>query len=527
MLYNSLDRGTRPDTSTACDVAIIGSGFGGLGMAIRLKQAGVDSFVVLERGADVGGTWRDNHYPGCACDVPSHLYSFSYELDPDWSRMYATQPEIQAYLRRCADKYGIRPHVRFGAEVIEAAYDEGAARWTVRTADGRALRARVVVSAMGGLSRPHVPDLPGIERFRGARFHSAQWDHGCDLRGKRVAVIGTGASAIQFVPQIAPEVARLDLYQRTPPWILPKADFAFDAADKERFRRDPARMRRLRNRIYWTTEVRALGFTVNTRLLRGVETIARKHLAAQVPDPALRARLTPDYRLGCKRILIANDYYPALTRPNVELVTAGIREVREASVVDGDGRERPADALIYGTGFRATEPIAPTVIRGAGGVSLDDAWRGGIRSYLGITVAGFPNLFLISGPNTGLGHTSVVFMAEAQVDYIMSCLRALQARRARAVEVLPQAQTSFDRWVRRRMKRTVWASGCKSWYLDARGVNVTLWPSFTVSYWLRTRRMKAADYRFIGASAQPARSSAGREVRESPALNGRRSLLGD
>jgi cation diffusion facilitator CzcD-associated flavoprotein CzcO len=263
-------------------------------------------------------------------------------------------------------------------------------------------------------------------------------------------------------------------------------------------------MRRLRNRIYWTTEVRALGFTVETRLLRGVESIARKHLAAQVPDATLRARLTPDYRLGCKRILIANDYYPALTRPNVELVSAGIAEVRETSVVDGAGRERPVDALIYGTGFRATEPIAPTVIRGAGGLSLDDAWRSGIRSYLGITVAGFPNLFLISGPNTGLGHTSVVFMAEAQVDYIMSCLRALQARRARAVEVLPRAQSAFDRWVRRRMKRTVWASGCKSWYLDARGVNVTLWPSFTVSYWLRTRRMKAADYRFTGASTERA-----------------------
>jgi cation diffusion facilitator CzcD-associated flavoprotein CzcO len=246
-----------------------------------------------------------------------------------------------------------------------------------------------------------------------------------------------------------------------------------------------------------------------------------------VPDATLRARLTPDYRLGCKRILIANDYYPALTRPNVELVSAGIAEVRETSVVDRAGRERPVDALIYGTGFRATEPIAPTVIRGAGGLSLDDAWRSGIRSYLGITVAGFPNLFLISGPNTGLGHTSVVFMAEAQVDYIMSCLRALQARRARAVEVLPRAQSAFDRWVRRRMKRTVWASGCKSWYLDARGVNVTLWPSFTVSYWLRTRRMKAADYRFTGASTERAISSAGREVRELPGVNGRRSLLGD
>ncbi len=496
-------------------------------MAIRLKQAGVDSFVVLERGNDVGGTWRDNRYPGCACDVPSHLYSFSFELDPDWSRMYATQPEIQAYLQRCADEYGIRPHIRFGANVVEAAYDDAAAGWTVRTADGRELRARVVVSAMGGLSRPHVPGLPGIERFRGARFHSAEWDHSYDLRGKRVAVIGTGASAIQFVPQIAPGVAQLDLYQRTPPWILPKLDFAFDDATKAGFRRSPARMRRLRNRIYWTNEMRAAGFTVDTRLLRVVENVARKHLAAQVPDPDLRAKLTPDYRLGCKRILIANDYYPALTRPNVELVSAGIAEVREASIVTSDGRERPVDALIYGTGFRATEPIAPTVIRGAGGVSLDDAWRAGISSYLGITVAGFPNLFLISGPNTGLGHTSVVFMAEAQVNYIMACLRALQARRARAVEVLPRAQSRFDRWVQRRMRRTVWASGCKSWYLDARGVNVTLWPSFTVSYWLRTRRMKAADYRFIGTSPSRPNRPTGREVRESPALNGRRSLLGD
>jgi cation diffusion facilitator CzcD-associated flavoprotein CzcO len=487
----------RPNAATDCNVAIIGSGFGGLGMAIRLKQAGVESFVVLERGDDVGGTWRDNSYPGCACDVPSHLYSFSFELDPGWSRMYASQPEIQGYLRRCADKYGIRPHIRFGANVVAAEYDDAAALWTVRTTDGQELRARVVVAATGGLSRPHVPLLPGIERFRGARFHSAQWDHGYDLRGKRVAVIGTGASAIQFVPRIAPDVAQLDLYQRTPPWILPKSDPAFDDETKAAFRREPGRMRRLRNRVYWINEALATGFTVEPRLMRSVETVARKHLEAQVPDPALRAQLQPDYRIGCKRILLANDYYPALTRDNVELVTSGIADVREASVVTRDGRERPADAIVYGTGFLATEPLAASIFRGSGGVPLGEAWRDGISAYLGITVAGFPNLFLISGPNTGLGHTSVVFMAEAQIHYIMRCLRAMQDRRARAVDVLARAQSRFDRWVQRRMRRTVWTTGCRSWYLDARGVNVTLWPSYTVSYWLRTRRMRTADYRFI------------------------------
>jgi cation diffusion facilitator CzcD-associated flavoprotein CzcO len=465
-------------------------------MAIALRRVGIERFVVLEAGTDVGGTWRDNAYPGCACDVPSHLYSFSFAPNPDWSRMYGTQPEIDAYLRRCARDYGVLPYVRFQARVVEAVYDERAANWTVRTQDGTVLRARFLVSAMGGLSRPHIPELPGIARFAGLRFHSQQWSHADDLTGKRVAVIGTGASAIQFVPQIAPQVERLHLFQRTPAWVLPKLDFAFTPLQLARFRRSRTAMWLLRQRIYWRNELLGAGFVLERGLLRRAERIALRHLEQQVRDPALRAKLTPHYRMGCKRILLANDFYPVLERPNVELVTDGIAEVREHSIVSQDGTERPIDALIYGTGFEATAPIAPTVIRGVGGLSLDEAWRDGLSAYLGTTVAGFPNLFLLSGPNTGLGHTSVVFMIEAQVHYVLACLRALRRHGGGAVAVRADAQTHFNDWVQRRMRRTVWASGCRSWYLDARGKNVTLWPSFTWDYWLRTRRVHERDYAF-------------------------------
>jgi cation diffusion facilitator CzcD-associated flavoprotein CzcO len=488
--------------STPCldvlDVLIIGSGFAGLCMAIQLRRTGMDSFLILERGADVGGTWRDNTYPGCACDIPSHLYSFSFEGRAEWTRMYPTQPEIWNYLKHCVEKYNLGPSIRFHRELREAVFDEAANLWRVETSQGDRFTARSLVLGLGPLSRPAIPRLPGLDRFQGRAFHSAEWDHSYDLRGKRVAVIGTGASAIQFVPQIAPEVAELLLFQRTPPWIVPKMDRPIHGWERVLFRWAPGYMCMFRNLIYWRQELLALGFTVNPKYMQRIEKFARKHLVRGISDPALRERVTPNYLIGCKRILISNDYYPALERPNVELVTEGITEVRAHSIVTTDGRERLVDALIYGTGFRATDLLTPVRIIGRKGVDLNDAWRGGFEAYFGITITGYPNLFMLVGPNTGLGHNSIIFMIEAQVHYVMKCLELLRERGATAMDLRPEVQAQFNRDLQEQMKRTVWASGCKSWYLDERGKNTTLWPGFSFKYWLETRKAVAKDYAFLG-----------------------------
>ncbi len=476
------------------DVAIVGTGFGGIGMAIALKRAGIDSFVVLERAGDVGGTWRDNHYPGCACDIPSMLYSFSFEPNPDWTRVYPSQPEIWAYLRRCTEKYGIRPHIRFNSEVLAAVYDETRMVWTIRTSNGDTTVARVLVCAMGGLSNPQTPRLPGLERFAGTVFHSAQWNHEYSLANKRVAVIGTGASAVQFIPEIAPAVARLLVFQRTPPWIIPRSDAPISDVQRALRRHLPGYAWLVRKLIYWSLEFRALGFTVAPKILGIAEAIARRHLASHVRDPALRRTLTPHYRMGCKRVLISDTYYPALQRPNVAVVTAPIREVRERSIITADGTEHAIDTIIFGTGFRAQEFISPVNIVGRGGVELTDAWKDAPQAYLGINVAGFPNLHFLVGPNTGLGHNSMVLMIEAQIRYVMSALRLMRERKVDALDVRTDVQSSFNDALQRRMSRTVWTSGCTSWYLDEHGKNTTLWPGFTFVYRLLTRRVRPERY---------------------------------
>lgn len=494
---------THPSAPSApdFDVLIVGTGFSGLGMAIRLLQEGRRSFVILERAGDVGGTWRDNRYPGCACDVPSHLYSFSFEPNPRWSRMFAPQAEILAYLRHCADKYRLRPHIRFNAEVVRADFDEPAGTWRVQTQRGDVLTARHLVFGVGALSRPAYPQIPGLSRFAGKAFHSAAWDDGYDLRGRRVAVIGTGASAVQFVPQIAPRVAHLDLYQRTPPWILPKPDRAVTAREQRLFARLPTLQRLYRYGIYWFMELRGFGFTVNPKILELAAGLCKRHIRRQIADPALRDKVTPAYTPGCKRILISGDYYPALGRPNVDLVTDAITEITPTGVVTRDAAgqrtERPADALIYGTGFRVSDMLTPVRVTGRGGRDLNTAWQGGIEAYLGTTVAGFPNLFLLMGPNTGLGHSSMIFMIEAQIDYALGCMRAVEASGARALDVRPGAQAAFNRALQPRLRRAVWASGCKSWYLDEAGRNATLWPGFTFEFWARTRRVDRADYALL------------------------------
>ena len=474
-------------------VAIIGSGFGGLGLAIRLERAGDDDFVVLERARDVGGTWRDNTYPGCTCDVPSHLYSFSFAPNPGWSHSFSRQPEIQAYLRRCAEAEGVLPHLRFGREVRGAAWDEGAQRWTVETSEGT-LTASVLVMASGALSDPVIPGLPGLDRFRGVSFHSSRWDHGYDLAGKRVAVIGTGASAIQLVPAIQPVVGRMHVFQRTPPWILPRRDRRMSAAEKALYRRLPFVQRAARAAIYAGRELFVFGFRSPDRM-RLAQRIARRHLKKSVPDPALRRKLTPSWTLGCKRVLLSNDYLPALTRPNVEVVTEGIAEVRESSIVTADGTEREVDAIIFGTGFRATDPLLAPHVRGRGGRTLAEAWSGSPRAHLGTSVAGFPNFFILLGPNTGLGHTSVVYMIEAQIEHVLSALRHMRSHGVGALEPKPEAQAAFVAGVDARMEGTVWTSGgCASWYLDATGRNSTLWPDFTWRFRRRAARMRPEEY---------------------------------
>ena len=474
-------------------VAIVGTGFSGLGLAIRLKQRGIDDFVVLERAEDIGGTWRDNTYPGCACDVPSHLYSFSFAPNPGWTRAYSPWNEIQSYLRQCAERFDITPHIRYGAEVRDAAWDDLDHCWRLTTARGP-LTADVLALGNGPLSEPSLPPIPGIDHFTGTLFHSARWDHNHDLTGERVAVIGTGASAIQFVPQIQPRVGHLTLFQRTPPWIVPRLDHPITDARRALFRALPLAQRIARDAIYWQRELYVLAFVYRPQMIKAAERLALRHLSASVADPLLRAKLTPTYTMGCKRVLLSDDFYPAVCQQNVEVVTDRIREVRAASVVTEDGTERPIDTIILATGFHVTDMPVAARIAGRDGRTLSDAWRDGPRAYLGATVAGFPNLFLLIGPNTGLGHTSMVFMIESQLAYILDALRAMERHHLRAVDVRPQAQDAFNDEIQRRMRGTVWASGCSSWYLDAGGRNSTLWPGFTWEYRLRTRRFDLASY---------------------------------
>jgi cation diffusion facilitator CzcD-associated flavoprotein CzcO len=478
------------------DVLIVGGGFSGLCMAIKLREAGMNSFLLLEKSDDIGGTWYDNRYPGCACDIPSHLYSFSFEPSPDWSRMYPGQQEIHHYLKRCVQRYELAPQIRLNTRFHEAVWDESANVWHATAGGSMRIRARVIVSGIGGLHVPQYAKLKGIESFAGPKFHSSTWDHSVDLDGKNVAVVGTGASAIQFVPQIAPRVGKLYLFQRTPPWIVPRMDFPIAEKWRQRFRRFPLLMRAFRQLIFWRQEVRVLGFLGN-RYVRGKATeIATHQLEKQIKDPKLRTALKPNYELGCKRVLVSDDYYPALTRPNVELVIDAIAEIREHSIVTADGAERPIDVLIFGTGFRATEPLIGIRLIGRGGVEIHDAWRERMSAYLGITVSGFPNLFLLLGPNTGLGHNSVVLMIEAQVRYVMSCLKLLKRGQKHVLEVRPETQKQFVADIYRRLEGTVWQSGgCHSWYQDQRtGENTTLWPGSVVAYTRRTRAVSPADY---------------------------------
>ncbi|RDG34776.1 flavin-containing monooxygenase [Streptomyces corynorhini] len=492
-------------------VAVIGSGFGGLGAAVRLRREGITDFVVLERAASVGGAWRDNSYPGCACDVPSHLYSFSFAPNPDWPRTFSGQRHIRAYLEHVADTFGIRPHLRLDHEVRLMRWDNDALRWRIETARAT-FTADVIVCATGPLSDPKIPDLPGLAGFPGRVFHSANWDHGYDLRGKRVAVIGTGASAIQIVPSIQPAVARLTLFQRTPPWVMPRADRTISAVERGLHRALPFTADLRRGLLRAMRELQIQAFTKRPGELGLVEYLARANMARAVKDPALRAKLTPDYRIGCKRILLSNSYYPALARPNVDVVASGLAEVRGATLVAADGTRAEADAIVFGTGFHVTDaPVVDRVV-GADGTTLAEAWKGGAESLRGATAAGFPNWMTILGPNTGLGNSSMILMIEAQLNYMADYLRQLDGlggrRRGRddgtrvALAPRPEAVRVWNQRVQRRMARTVWnTGGCTSWYFDANGRNTTVWPGTTSEFRRATGEVDLGEYEVIRAAA--------------------------
>ncbi|MCT7661095.1 flavin-containing monooxygenase [Mycobacterium deserti] len=476
-------------------IAIVGSGFSGLGAAVNLEEAGHRDFVVLERGDDVGGTWRDNTYPGAACDVPSHLYSYSFALNPNWTRSFSTQPEIEEYIRRVGRRAGVLDRHVFGCAVTRAVWREERRHWELSTSHGT-MTADVLIGAFGALAEPSLPDIPGIDDFDGALFHSAQWDHDADLTGKRVAVIGTGASAIQLVPAIADTVSHIDVYQRTAPWLLPRFDRPFTRVERWAFRNIPGVLRLARAGIYAARETQVVGLAKNPRLMKAFELISRAKIRTEIKDPELRRKVTPNFRIGCKRMLIANDWYPALDREHVDLITEGIREVDGSAIVTKDGTAREVDAIIVATGFHVTDSPMFDRICGSDGRSLSQTFADkGMRAYKGTTVAGYPNLFVLVGPNTGLGHTSMVYMIESQLNYIVDAVNTMKSRGITRIDVRQDVQDAYNDELQRKLAGSVWMTGgCASWYLDAHGNNTTLWPDFTFRFRRQTRRFDLDSY---------------------------------
>ncbi len=473
-------------------VAIVGSGFGGIGTAIRLRQRGTTDFVILERRDAIGGVWRDNVYPDAACDVPSHLYSLSFAPKPDWSHAYARQPEILAYLERCVSDFDLAPHLRLGHELLSATWDRTRARWQLETTVRR-YSADLLVLGAGALSDAAIPDLPGLDQFAGKKFHSASWDRDYPLSGKRVAVIGTGASAIQFVPALQRQVARLFVFQRTPPWITSRRDRPFGVLEQRVMAYRAARLAR-RAVLYATREAVATAF-FSLRGARLMQWVAERHLRTQVRDPALRRKLTPSYATGCKRVLLSDDYYPAVASENVELVTEGIARIHPHAVETVDGRRREVDALVFGTGFQVRALPILARVHGRDGRTLAETWSAGMSAHLGITVAGFPNLFFLQGPHTGLGHTSVLIMIEAQIEHVLRALDHLDETGYAAMEPRPEVQAAFTKDVGDKLQDTVWLSGgCKSWYLDERGQSRVMWPGYTFTYTRRVEDFQPSDY---------------------------------
>ncbi|HEX6865978.1 MAG TPA: NAD(P)/FAD-dependent oxidoreductase [Caulobacteraceae bacterium] len=478
------------------DAIVIGAGFGGLAAAIKLKQGGFKKLAVLEKADRLGGTWRDNTYPGAACDVPSRLYSYSFALNPYWTRAYSGQQEIRQYMEDVADRFGVRGFLRFNAEVERADWDETARIWRVKLKDGEVLEAPVLVSALGQLNRPQFTGIPGRENFKGESWHSARWRHDVDLKGKTVGCIGSGASAIQYIPEIAKEAKRVVIFQRTPNYIIPRLDKPTPTWLRAIYARLPFVDRIFRHVIWQLMDWRFKAFQRGTKSAENFRMLAIGYLEKEIEDPVLRAKLTPTYPIGCKRILISDDYYQALRQPNIELVTEAVAEVTDKGVKTIDGHEFDCDVIVYGTGFDTTHFLAPVEIHGSGGRTLSEAWKDGAEAYLGVTVAGFPNLFMLYGPNTNLGHNSIIVMLEAQADYIVKCMKELKRRNAKALEIKPAAFTAFNVQLQKDLETSAWAGECSSWYKTASGKITNNWSDDTREYRRRTAAPKFEDYAF-------------------------------
>ena len=474
---------------------IIGAGMSGICMGIKLQERGINDFLIIEKSADVGGTWYDNNYPGACCDVPSILYSYSFEPNPNWSRKYSPHDEIQAYFSHCVDKYGLRGRIRLNTAVNSARYDESQGIWTLLLENGEELQARSLVSGLGQLNRPNMPDFAGAESFAGARFHSARWRHDIDLTGKRVAVIGNAASALQFIPRVAPQAEQITVYQRSANYVIKRNDREYTAKEKNHFKRYPALQKLIRLAVYLRIEALFYPVMRAKSWLRSLyEKWARKHLEENIFDAELRRKLTPDYPVGCKRVLISDDYYQAFARANVELVTSPISSISTEGVVSEDGVPRPVDIIIYGTGFKAAEFLSSVEIYGRGGRSLKEAWSDGAEAYRGVCAAGFPNFFMLYGPNTNLGSNSIIFMVERQVNYIVRCIDKVLSHKLCSLEVGETVMRAYNDRMQGELAKTVWVASCDSWYKNDAGKVVNNWPRSTLAYWWHMRSPDFTDF---------------------------------
>ncbi|WP_280266864.1 flavin-containing monooxygenase [Nocardia wallacei] len=508
-MKSDVEQSGTEETVRRVGTVIIGAGFAGLGAAMELDRAAHRDFLIIERGPEVGGTWRDNSYPGAACDVPSHLYSLSFAPNPDWSRTFSSQPEIQDYLRRIARRSGVLDRAWFDTQLTRARWDEAAALWRVDTTRGP-VAAEYLVCGFGVLCEPRLPDIPGIETFEGDLFHSSRWNHEVELRGKRVAVIGTGASAIQIVPAIAATVGHLEVYQRTAPWLLPRLDRPYTAVERWAFRHLPGWRKLNRASVYLMRETQGYCLTRGPAFTKPLELIAEAKLRWEIRDPELRARVRPTFRIGCKRMLPSNDYYPALCRENVDLITTPIREITPDAVVTADGARHAADILVVATGFHVTDSPTFAIVHGRDGRSMAEMFDGaGPRAYKGTTMTNFPNAFVLTGPNTATGHTSQLYMIEAQLAYLVDALTTLRERGLRTFEVRADAQADYNARIQAELTGSVWNSGgCRSWYLDKNGHNTTLWPGTTWPFRRETRRFDLEAYEVTAAPAQERETSA-------------------
>jgi cation diffusion facilitator CzcD-associated flavoprotein CzcO len=479
-------------------IVIVGAGFAGIGLGVRLRQAGIEDFVILERNRSIGGTWFEHTYPGCQCDVPTHLYSYSFARNPNWSRLYPLQEEILDYIQDVSDRYGVTPHARLGCELERAQWDDHEGLWRVSTSNGE-LVSDVLVSAIGGFAEPDFPPIPGWDSFSGTCFHSARWRHDHDLSGERVAVVGTGCAAAQFVPRIQPKVAKLTVFQRTPAWVMPHPDRAVGAAERQLYKLVPAAQDAQRNFYFTMYEAIGVGFRGRMELLAPLERVGRAHLARQVPDLDLRAKLTPQYRFGCKRPILSNEFYPALTRPNTELVSEPIAHVDKRSITTADGSSYEVDTIIAATGYRYNRSVGVERLRGVGGVGLGELWDQSPRAYLGSTVPGFPNFFILLGPNA-IGINSVIFTLESQIQYVISALETMERRGVSRVEVRPDALEQFVAEMDRRSAGSVWTDGgCNAYYTDRNGRNYAIYPGFAAEFRRRTRQFDPAQYELTAA----------------------------